>query len=138
VEPSESGSVSEEVAWKPSLGQSPKQFADGVDPFMVTELDSMMSIIAVITWRKELNSDTEVTSEFLVEIKDETVGNDGLPNVETMGIFEGKDILIKPQEIIHPTEGDDLISISCNQELFEDFSVKHIPSSRRHSSSRAV
>lgn len=138
MEPPESGSVSEEVAWKQSLGQSPKQFADGVDPFMVTELDSMMSIIAAITWRKELNSDTELTSEFLVEIKDETVGNDGLPNVETMGIFEGKDILIKPQEIIHPTEGDDLISISCNQELFEDLYFKHIPSSRRHSSSRAV
>lgn len=92
-----------------------------------------MSIIAAISHRTVLNSHGEFTPEFVVALRDGSVGRAASSQGETISIYEDKRTGFEPATIARAIESDGLLGRETDQASFDRYLQGRIPAFGRNS-----
>ncbi len=80
-----------------------------------------VSNIRSIRCRRVLNSHVEFTNEFVVELRDGSVGVAGSPQGETISIYEDRKLTVDPGMIVKMLEAGRCLGREIDQEGFDEF-----------------
>jgi len=88
--------------------------------------DNRTYVIKTIQFREILNSHAALTSEFIVEFEDGSVGMAASPQGETISIYEDRKLSIAPETIIKKMEDDGLIGKPIDLNTFDAYLERNV------------
>jgi enolase len=86
----------------------------------MNESDAMSSI-QTISHRKILNSHVEFTNEFIIQFDNGCIGIGSAPIGETVSIYEDRNSVADPQNIIETINNNQYFNVPLNQQKFDDY-----------------